>query len=275
MRQVTFNIVISFLLLAIYSGCAGPGSTRDKAPWGSGRSGSSEGDRPRLTVVLAQYGGENRIAAARDLQPRARNVLDTEDVWFQNADDYLQVNYGHFRTNKEAEAALEKVKKLYDKINPGRLQFAFVKEIPAPDPPAPAEWDLHDSPCEYTLQIGIYYDEPEKDYYNRKADAVEAVRRLRESGQKAYFYHDKFHSRVCVGCFPASHVNYTVINGKQDISLSPQIKLLQKQHPYHYDQGFKIYEIMYDKKGKKYRIPHQSVLIRVADLERDTDFGQF
>jgi len=101
----------------------------------------------------------------------------------QRGDRGLAVNYGRFANNKQAKKAFRKVKQNYKALRAGYLQFPYIKEIPRPNPAAPAQWDLLNNNCDFTFEIGTYFDLPEKNYYNRKQDAVNAVKKLRQEGE--------------------------------------------------------------------------------------------
>jgi hypothetical protein len=79
-------------------------------------------------------------------------------------------------------------------------QILFV-ELPAPDPAAPAEWNLINAEGFFTLQIAAYKDSP-----HRKQAAVDAVREARAQGVEAYYYHGDTTSSVCVGAWSRAAV---------------------------------------------------------------------
>jgi len=221
-----------------------------------------------LTILLAQYNDANKVQEAQALQQRAQRLLGTDDIWLTNEELGLAVHYGHFENMEEAQKGKEQVKKMYKKLQPGRWQIFFVKEIPGPDPAAPGQWDLLQSECDYSLEIGTYYNVPEKDYYERKKDAVEAVRVLRESGQTAYFVHGRLASRVYVGCIPASQVRPPRDPSAPITIVSPEVKLLQKQYPHYYEHGAILYVHKRDKLGRDVKLPVQSAVVGVEYLRQ-------
>src|SRR5207237_4117084 len=77
----------------------------------------------------------------------------------------------------------------------------YFVEVNAPDPVAPAEWNLANANGYWSLQIAAYKDSP-----RRKEFAVDAVREARKQGIPAYFYHGPTASSVCVGAWPRSAV---------------------------------------------------------------------
>ena len=88
----------------------------------------------RFTIVLAQYGQYDRVALAKALQTRAKRALRTDDIWLHNDEKWLNVNYGHFAGQEEAERAFKTIQKSYPSLNAGAMQFCFVREIVQPRP---------------------------------------------------------------------------------------------------------------------------------------------
>ena len=223
----------------------------------------------RLTIMLAQYREPNRIELAQSLQRRAERLLRSNDVWLQNEPLGLTVNYGHFETEAQARKEHEQVKNIYKELQPGSWQFSYIKELPEPDPPAPAQWNLLNNECDYSLEIGTYYDIPEKNYYDRKTDAVKAVKALRESGETAFFVHGRTESRVYLGCIPYYRIQQTLENGRAKTQFSPLVKALQARHPYRLEHGAKVNAIERDATGRNIRIPRKSVFVNVEMLRRE------
>jgi hypothetical protein len=81
------------------------------------------------------------------------------------------------------------------------FEHVFFVELPAPDPEAPAEWNLINASGFFTLQIAAYKDSPQ-----RKQAAVDAVREARAQGIEAYYYHGETTSSVCIGAWSRSAV---------------------------------------------------------------------
>ena len=81
------------------------------------------------------------------------------------------------------------------------FEHVFFVELPAPDPVAPAEWNLINADGFFTLQIAAYRDSP-----HRKQAAVDAVREARAQGVEAYYYHGETTSSVCVGAWSRAAV---------------------------------------------------------------------
>ena len=229
-----------------------------------GCAGSTPGDRlgghgsgrTQFTISLASYMQENQAVQAEILQNHAREILGADDVWIESIYQGLSVNYGHFATFREAEQRLPDIKEVYESLQPGAYQFFRVKDIPLPDPPAPASWHLLNSSCEYSLAIGIYSNVSNKGYFKRKSDAVKAVEVLRDDGIEAFFIHDYFESRIFVGCV-------------SQVTSLEEIKQLRQKYPFYFTNGQKVSDIQYDRRGRRIPLPRQSYLVRLQDVKNE------
>ncbi|MBN1844310.1 MAG: hypothetical protein JW810_01420 [Sedimentisphaerales bacterium] len=256
-------------ILAWGTGCGSGGGAGGIL--GVGPAAGSAAGRVQFTVVLAQYIQEDRNQLAGSLQVRARSLLGSDDVWMEFEQGRLTVNYGHFDDIDKAERELERVRSLYSQLGlgPSNLQFSYLRELPQPDPPAPQEWNLPFSGCSYTLEMAVFFNVPEKGYFNRKADAVQAVRNLRAEGKQAYFLHGPQASWVYVECLPPTIFQRSGDDGQVHNSLSPLVNALRKKYQYH-ENGQRIYDIARDKNGRRVRVPRLprfiDVLAQTADM---------
>jgi len=257
------------LLAAALAGC---GSAVINPGGSSFPPSISRGAQGHLTILLAHYNQDDKTMLAQQLQQRAMQILKTNDIWFINENSGISVNYGHFDTDRQARVQFDRVKRVYNQLQSGPYQFCYVKVIPQPDPPAPAEWNLLRSGCAYCVEIGTYYDDPEINYYNRKADAVQAVKNLRDDGQWAFFVHGVNQSKIYIGCLGPGDVQSVVDSGVAKVLLSPTAKKIFKDNPYYYDNGAKIYDISRDLKGNKIRNPRPSLLVDVRQLQENITF---
>lgn len=227
------------------------------------------GSQKRYTIMLARYNQGDQQLQSREFADRAREVLGSKDVWTAKDGDGVSVNYGYFSTDRagsEARRELDRVKKLREELAPGPYQFFAVSRIPEPDPAAPPNWNLINRPCEYSLEIAAYFDVPETDYYNRKADALQHVRVLRQEGEQAYLVHGRFESRIYVGCLSKADVTITNARGRQVVGESSLIEELRKIYEFRQENGQRLYNIIYDAQGTRVRIPQQPVLEDAAVL---------
>jgi hypothetical protein len=271
----TKSIIIPYILAAVISfivGCNGGGSsgTYDNMGYGSdsamtGKSAAAK--KGRFTIVLAQFVGESREQQAQALQVRAKRILKSDDIWYDFEQMRLSVYHGHFQKYKDAQKELERTRKLYPQLGlgPKNLQFCYLKEIPQPDPPAPEDWNILNSGCAYTLEMAVFYSVPDKNYFNRKADAVAAVKNLRAEGKQAYYLHGPQASWVYVECLAPTIFQRREINGKIQSSLNPLVHALFKKYQYH-ENGQRIFDWGRDNQGKRFRSPRKPKFIDVGKL---------
>jgi hypothetical protein len=257
-RQTALMAVAAGLAWILAAGgCGGPAAAGSKPETNIGVA-----SKGRFTITLAQYDFEDRSENAQLLMQRAKAVLKTNEIWLDREPDRLSVNYGHFEKNmpdSPIQRELAKIKKIYKQLDAGPYQFCYIREVAESDPTAPREWNLLNQDCYYSLEIGTYFNVPEKEYYNRKADAVQAVKVLRESGDPAFFVHGRNESRVFIGCMPFN------------VS-EPFIKLVLRKYPFRFENGAKVYNIRQNTEGQKVRLPVDSILIEVSLLKKELPF---
>jgi hypothetical protein len=126
--------------------------------------------------------------------------------WYlvHNDDDSI-VCYGYYSSPSDAQAKLDKrrIESLTDVSGQPIFTGVCFQPIASPDPEAPPEWNLSNTPSRmyWSLQIAAFRDNP-----LRKKAAVEAVRDLRKQGIEAYYFHGPTISSVCVGAWPIQAV---------------------------------------------------------------------
>jgi len=220
------------------------------------------------TIVLAQLPQESGLPAAQELRDQAQLLLGVQDIWLENDRQWVSVNYGHFVEQLGANTVqqeLIRVRQVYPQLGLGPYQFCFIKELPQPDPPAEPGWYLLNNSCFYTLEIGTYYNIPEKGYFSRKIDAVAAVQNLRNIGVQAYFIHGRTESRIYAGCFSATAVQQNVQGNIQYQGLSREMMELKEKYQYH-ENGMKLFDIRKTQNGKEMRIRKPLRIVMVDTL---------
>ena len=223
MKQTKWIFSVGIVLLIL--GCVGS-SNEEYGNQGAGMTRSLGG---RYTITLATYRQVKKAEQAQQLQQRAKKLLGNDDVWIEEFQGALLVNTGHYGTENQAKRDLEHIRKIYRTLEAGLYQFFYVNTIPQPDLEAPATWDIQNSQCEFSLEVGIYYNASNAGYYDRKQDAIRAVKQLRETGETAYFVHGNIESGVFVGCFL-----------ENDIA---EFQRLKKKYPYHYENESMVNDI--------------------------------
>ncbi|MBN2376354.1 MAG: hypothetical protein JXD22_08130 [Sedimentisphaerales bacterium] len=274
-REISKKMLVGLGIIALLltAGCGGSGGSAGGGGYGNGSkdySGANiglSGEPARFTISLATYTQIDKLEMAKWAQGRARQVLGN-DVWLEYERDGISVNYGRFDKNtpgSKAQREFERVKRQYKQLELGKYQFCYIKELPEPDPPAPTEWNILESGCYYSLEIGVFYNVPDEQYMTCKKDAVQAVKNLRDEGEKAYFFHDRAKSFIYVGCLPESVIQYSQQGQETKTLVSPMVQMLMKKYQYH-ENGQKIYDIHYDKNNNRLRIARPPVMIQVDKL---------
>ncbi len=279
--KAAFGLLLSLMTIlyaSLLTGCSSdpgfrPTISGQKYPSSAGTTIKyPASDSGHLTVTIGLYTLGDRVSAANTLKSNAVTVLPGYDIWLSNDDAGLSVNCGRFKSNSDAEIALAKVKSVYSQMNPGRYQFPFIKDIPQQDPQIPANWYLLNNQCFYTLEIGGYYNVPEKSYYDRKIDAVKAVEALRKDGEQAFLIHGRFESRIYVGCFGPQEVQRGFdANNHPQYQFSASVQRLQKKYPYRFEHGNRVYEYVMEN-GKKVKKPWRSTIVPIDILMEGINF---
>ncbi|MCP4712105.1 MAG: hypothetical protein GY869_26075 [Planctomycetes bacterium] len=261
-------LTLGLISLSLIGGC-GPddGGSARIFP---GMSQSAGPSQLSYTIVLAQLSRENEngLTAAQQVRDQAKLLLGVQDVWLENDNQWISVNYGHFFEQLGANAVqqeLLRVRQLYPQLGLGPYQFCYIKELPEPDPPAQPGWYLLNNSCFYTLEVGTYYNVPEKGYFSRKVDAVAAVQNLRNEGVQAYFIHGRTETRIYVGCFSATAVQQGMQGNYQLQGLSKEMLDLKKKYQYH-ENGMKIFDIRKAQSGAELRIGKPLHIVMVDTL---------
>jgi len=255
----TIALALTILFYALFGlGCSStvsyPGSSSGNQP--SQNSFRVPSAQDNFTIIIGYYNDYDAEQLAQEFRKKAQELLQVDEVWIQREKHSFYVNYGRFKKYSDAQKKHKSVHKIY--------KSAYIREITKPDPRAPAEWNLLNSSCVFSLEIGTYYNVPSEDLFNRKINAVQAVRNLREQGEPAFFLHEITHSRVYVGCFPASVIQKEWVGDNLQTLISPSAMKWIKKYPYYHENGMKksYKKIVKGVKSKK-AIPYRSRLINV------------
>ena len=259
-------LALGLISLSLISGC-GPGGIGSSSAF-PGMSRSAGPTQLSYTIVLAQFPQDSGLTTAQQLRDQAKLLLGVQDVWLENDQQWVSVNYGHFVEQlggNMVQQELQRVRQLYPQLGLGPYQFCYLKELPQPDPPAEARWYLLNNSCFYTLEIGTYYNIPEKGYFSRKVDAVAAVQNLRNNGEQAYFVHGRIESRIYVGCFSATAVQQTMQGNVQLRGLTQEMMELKEKYQYH-ENGMRLSNIRKTQDGKEIRISKPPRIVMLDSL---------
>ncbi len=201
------------------------------------------------TLYCQTIRGPVHVEEASRLKAQLATHPELHDWYLVHEEDNSIVCYGYYANISDAKAKLDK-KKIEALNGPtGQPLFGSVlfQPISSPDPEAPAEWNLGNTPKRmyWSLQIGAYRGGSE-----RKKYAVEAVREFRRSGVEAYYFHGPTISSVCIGAWPIEAVRR---QGERNVarSIDPDTSILvmndvmpQYMKPVKYDQNGKQVLIM-------------------------------
>jgi hypothetical protein len=166
-------------------------------------SGSQAG---AYTILLFTHEGADHIAEATAHKARAAEATGWKDLFVVDAEKYSGLYWGHYKNRKSAMRNLKRAKAF---VSPATKAHMYVRAMVVPLPgrdEGPKEWNLKNAPPDrkYSIQVGVYYDIPLRNYFGRKGEAVEVCRQLRQRGEEAYYFHGPVRSGVFVGSFPAS-----------------------------------------------------------------------
>lgn len=232
-------------------------------------------------IRCASFSGPNRVRQADNCAEHLRHVdgLDTKLVQIFHEREESIVYYGRYqrriddKTNRsrfkpDPAKELALIRSLSMETGDGGrrqliwpFRFATMETLPVPSS-VPDAWNLANAPGYYSLQVAVFYDTQEM--HKRRAAAEAYCRLLRDGGEQAYVYHGPENSIVCVGAYPKLAIRRL----QQRDPLTGRVRVVQrivdkdmlaaqKRHPYHLENGAKMYEVSRDPKtGKKVRDPH-------------------
>jgi hypothetical protein len=166
----------------------------------------------QYTIFCQLIQGPDHVERSRQLRQALRQSTSMKDWYVIHASEQSTLYYGFYRTMdprdpadaKEGERAIHDLKTIRAMIDTnGMRPFSASLPVPidSPDPAANPAWDLARTGGYWSVEIGIYKDNP-----RRKQAAVDAVRDARAAGIDAYYYHGPTSSSVCVGCWPREAV---------------------------------------------------------------------
>lgn len=162
------------------------------------------------TILCDILQGPGHVENARDLKTMLARRSGMPDWYIIHTDHDSTIYYGYYRSldapaeKRRAEEDLRRIKGLADTLGnpivPGDVLVAYN----APDPQAPPEWNLLNTPktAYWSIEIATFSGNP-----LRKQAAVDMVRQLRQHGEKlAFYYHGPTASSVCIGAWPRDAV---------------------------------------------------------------------
>lgn len=163
----------------------------------------------QYTLLCQTYSGLGHAQLARQAKDALIKSTKLKDWYVVTSDTESNLYFGFYHSfddpkdpdTARAQADHKTLAAMVDTNGNRPFQYAVFIPVPGADPPAPPEWDLRNAKGYFTLDIASYMDSP-----LRKQYAVDAVRKAREMGIPAYFYHGDTASEVCIGAWPRDAV---------------------------------------------------------------------
>jgi len=251
------RILMAMLIAAAGGGCNGSGTNL--------ADGGRAPDDPtaRHTILLRIF--REPTTHVQDAE-RFRRVL-TERVGWRglftvNKAGHSLLFRGRYRTVEEAQGDLRAAKD-YRTQNGLAIFTPMVVPLPGEDI-GPPKWNLKGAGGTYTLLLAIFQDDPDHDYFRRRADAVDHCTRLRKAGYEAYYRHDPGASIVTIGAFGLKVYRIEPGPPRRAVVTDPKVKALQRDFPDLALNGQAVIDVIYDTKTKKkVRVKKRTYLIRI------------
>jgi len=157
------------------------------------------------TILCDSVAGPGHVENAGILKSRLVQFSGMSDWYVIHSDNESTIYYGYYRSldipaeKTRAERDRAKIATLTDRVGNRLVRGGVLVPANAPDPAAPPEWSLLNTPknAYWTMEIATFANNE-----RRKDAAVQMVRELREKDEPAYYYHGPSSSSVCIGAWP-------------------------------------------------------------------------
>lgn len=232
-----------------------PAGVFTPAPAGAkpdGAEGEAVPQNRAWSIVLVVFRGEDQAQLARLALAKVRGEGGLPDAHIEKRGDSTAVAYGQFESANSPEAVNE-LKRVQDMVvgTPKQQPYQFALLSPPVNKPMEGsipEYNLvtakslMGADALYTLQVGVYgrqdLNRPtEADLAESRKAAEQAVVRLRQEGEQAFYYHGPRMSMVTIGVFDEHDFDPQVPSYK-----SPRLTDIRKRHPYNLYNGTGITE---------------------------------
>lgn len=237
-------------------GCSG--SSWPTWPQPGARAGGGVKGEPWTILCVESY-DEGRRAYVSQLAEGLRRAAGFNQrlVRVEHRDEVSRLYYGRYGRQPDRNTGmldvppamtndLTRLRQLALGVERGAYPFLLAMPVPVETVPTrrdPPEWDLGRSDGDYSLLIAVFTG-----VEDRRAVAVEYVRRLREQGDEAYYYHDPTRSHVCVGSFNGRTVRQ-LPNGVMRV-LDPDYRRYKSKYPYYTLDGQYVLQVRRDTSGR-------------------------
>jgi hypothetical protein len=157
------------------------------------------------TILCDKVDGPTHVAEAGLRKNELIRASGMADWYVIHGETDSTIYYGYYRgldvagEKQRAETDRARIASLTDRLGNPLLRGGILVPVTPPDPQAPAEWNLLNTPKDafWSIEIATFSGNN-----LRKQNAVEMVRALRAQGEKqAYFYHGPTASSVCIGAW--------------------------------------------------------------------------
>lgn len=180
------------------------------------RPGSPAADAPvppkdaQWTIMCDSIDGPGHVENARDLKAMLAKRSGMKDWYIVHTERESTIYYGFYRSlddpseKRREQQDRTRLAMVSDNLGNRLVRGNVLVAVNAPDPEAPPEWNLLNTPAAayWSIEIMTFSGDP-----RRKEAAVDMVRQLREHGEKlAYYYHGPTASSVCIGAWPRGAV---------------------------------------------------------------------
>lgn len=157
------------------------------------------------TIFCGSFPGPDHVLIANQAKQDLLAQSRLGDWYLVHHEDESILYYGYYTALTAPRAKSDK-HAIDQLVTPnGDREFATSMFVPlsSPNPTAPAEWDLTNTPADmyWSLQIAAFVETAD-----RKQRAVQAVRDARAAGVEAYYYQGETVSSVCIGAWPRTAV---------------------------------------------------------------------
>ncbi|HXE55981.1 MAG TPA: hypothetical protein VN541_23345 [Tepidisphaeraceae bacterium] len=162
------------------------------------------------TIFCDSVDGPAHVADASLLKSRLLQISGLKSWYVIHGEKESSIYYGYYgslndpKEKARAEQDRAKIASLNDNLGNRLVRGDLLVAINPPDPQAPADWNLLNTPKDryWTIEIATFVGNPK-----RKEAAVDMVRDLRSRGEtEAYFYQGPTASSVCIGAWPRDAV---------------------------------------------------------------------
>lgn len=214
-------------------GCDGPDAGGRSIFNTSGLSGKPAEDEEQLTILLYVLSGPDHVRQAKRYLQQTQQHTGWDDVYVVHKQDHSELYRGHYRVGDmdSAQRDMMQAKKWRSPAGVPLFAQAIIKRLPGKDL-GPPEFRTDKAQGFWTVLVGVYFANPDIDFYARKQAAVDHCVQLRKQGQEAYYHHGPSKSYVVIGAFPESAVQMVLVNRVHQPEIrDPRMKAIIAAHP--------------------------------------------